>query len=592
MNTEITNRIKQVQQLLKQNGTAAVIIPQTDPHQSEYIASHWQVRRFLSGFTGSAGSLLILQDAAYLWTDSRYFIQAAQQLEGTPIALMKEGLPETPSISGFLTQTLAKGDKVGVDGWIFSVNECEALTAELAKAGIEVTTGFDFIDEIWNDRPDLPADKIFIHENVYAGEDAAQKMERVMAKVKADGADAIFISALDDIAWTLNIRSRDVNCNPVATAFLYLSDGKKILFTNPAKVDDTVAQYLGSRGVTTAPYDTVDTFLSAAGDSRVLIDPAKTAVRVKELLKNYKIGVSPVAMMKTIKNDVQIQGIRSAMHKDGAALTGAFREIEERVAAGVSTTELDVADILTKHRSRQALYFDESFETIAGYGPHGAIVHYSATEESSVAIGTDSLLLIDSGAQYLDGTTDITRTITLGEPTAEQKRHFTLVMKGHIALGTQMFPEGTRGDQLDALARQFLWNEGMSYLHGTGHGVGHFLNVHEGPQSIRLNHVNVALQPGMLTSNEPGLYIEGLHGIRCENLTLVVPAVSNSFGNFYKFETMTLFPFDLRLFDTSIMTAAEIDWVNNYHANVRQQLLPLLTDEADRRWLIDKTEKL
>ncbi|MDE6266573.1 MAG: aminopeptidase P family protein [Muribaculaceae bacterium] len=591
MNTVISERIGMVQNRLREKGVAAVIIPQTDPHQSEYIASHWQVRRFLSGFTGSAGSLVVLRDAAYLWTDSRYFLQAAQQLEGTPVVLMKDGLPETPSIPAFLRENLSKGDKVGVDGWIFSISET-GLLADGVGSDIEVVTDFDVTDDIWTDRPELPDDKIFIHENKYAGEDAARKMERIMAKVKETGADSIFISALDDIAWTLNIRSCDVNCNPVATAFLFLSDDKKILFTNPVKVDDHVTAYLAERGVTVEPYASVGSFLAGAKTYSVLIDKVKTAVRVKDLLADSVIAPSPVAMMKTIKNDVQIQGVHSAMLKDGAALVGAFREIEERVASGVTTTELDVADILTKHRSKQPLYFDESFETIAGYGPHGAIVHYSATEESSVEIGTDSLLLIDSGAQYLDGTTDITRTIALGEPTAEQKRHFTLVMKGHIALGSQMFPEGTRGDQLDALARQFLWNEGMSYLHGTGHGVGFFLNVHEGPQSIRLNHVNVPLLPGMITSNEPGLYIEGLHGIRCENLVLTVPAVTNNFGNFYKFETLTLFPFDLRLFDTSLMSPAEILWLNNYHKRVRESLLPMLTDAADREWLTEKTREL
>lgn len=592
MKSEISNRIKQVQDLLSQKGLAAVIIPQTDPHQSEYIASHWQVRRFLSGFTGSAGSLVILRDAAFLWTDSRYFLQAAQQLEDTPVVLMKDGLPDTPSIEQYLLDTLAKGDKVGVDGWIFSIREWSNLADTLQSGGIEVLTDFDFVDSVWTDRPQLPTVKIFIHENKYTGEDAAQKMERIMAKVKKTGADSIFISALDEIAWTLNIRSRDVNCNPVATAFLYLSDDEKILFTLPEKVDAGVAAYLAERGVKVAPYAQVDTFLSGLTGRRVLIDRDKTAVRVLNLLKASLQGTSPVAMMKTVKNDVQIQGIHSAMLKDGAALVGAFREIEERVAAGVPTTELDVSDILTKYRSRQPLYFDESFETIAGYGPHGAIVHYSATPESSVAIGRDSLLLIDSGAQYLDGTTDITRTIALGEPTDEQRRHFTLVMKGHIALGSQMFPEGTRGDQLDSLARQFLWNQGLSYLHGTGHGVGFFLNVHEGPQSIRLNHVNVALAPGMLTSNEPGLYVEGKHGIRCENLVLTVPAMTTDFGRFFKFETVTLFPFDLKLFDKSIMSEAEIQWLNNYHAHVRESLLPMLTEEADRQWLINKTQTL
>lgn len=595
MNDTIVSRLAALRGEMKKADVDALIIPQTDPHLGEYLSSHWQVRRFLSGFTGSAGTLVVTKNNALLWTDSRYFLQAAAQLEGTGITLMKEGLPETPSIAEWLVAHCVKGETVGIDGWLFPIRDTEELAASLGKAGLKLNTGVDIIDNVWSDRPALPQDKIFIHDIKYAGTDAADKIRMVLENGNAEGADDIFISALDETAWILNLRSKDVPCNPVLTAFLYLSPKGSTLFTDLAKVTPEVEKFLAERNVATAPYSSVAEFLAniAKSDRHVLVDRNRNSAAAYAILgKNAVLtSVNPVAMLKGVKNKVQIEGTRNAMRKDGAALVGAFREIETKVASGTTVTELDVAEILTRHRSMQPLYFDDSFETIAGYGPHGAIVHYSATEESSVEVGTDSLLLIDSGAQYLDGTTDITRTISLGTPTAEQKRDFTLVMKGHIALGTQIFPEGTRGDQLDALARQFLWQNGLSYLHGTGHGVGHFLNVHEGPQSIRLNHVNTPLTPGMITSNEPGLYRENIHGIRCENLVLTVPAMTTKFGNFNKFETLTLFPFDLKLFDTSIMTDKEIDWLNSYHANVREKLIPLLGEE-DGKWLISKTEPL
>ncbi len=590
MKETIIARLTALRALMADAKVNATLIPQTDPHHSEYIADHWQVRRWLSGFTGSAGTLVVTADKALLWTDSRYFLQAAQQLEGTGIELMKDGLPDTPSINSFLTHNLHKGDTVGIDGNLFSIAETDELASTLAKAGMKLDPEFDVIDRIWTDRPGLPDAPVFTHDLKFAGETATSKIGKILAGAAEQGATAILISALDEIAWTLNIRSRDVNCNPVATAFLYLSPTGSTLFIKEEKLTGEIKAYLNDNGVSAAPYDTLHTFLAALpADARVLVEAPRTSVAVLHTLGERALqGASPIPMLKAIKNDVQIAGIRSSMEHDGAALVGAFMEIERMLQAGEELTELAVSDILTRFRSQQPYYFDESFETIAGYGPHGAIVHYSATPESSSTVEPHGLLLIDSGAQYLTGTTDITRTIAVGTPTDQERRDFTLVMKGHIALGTAIFPEGTCGMQLDALARQFLWKEGLSYLHGTGHGVGHFLNVHEGPQSIRLNYMPAPLTPGMLTSNEPGLYRAGVHGIRCENLVLTVPAFTTEFGRFFRFETMTLFPFDRSLFDTAIMTPQEIEWVNAYHAEVYSRLLPLLTPEQGE-WLRDKT---
>lgn len=594
MKHDIICRIDSLRNQMKKMGINAIIIPQTDPHQSEYLSNHFQVRRYLSGFTGSAGSLVVTDTGAFLWTDSRYFIQAAAQLEGTGITLMKDGLSTTPSIPAFLAENLAGGSVVGINGWLFSVNETASIREKLTEKGLKLRVDIDPIDEVWKDRPSLPTDEVFIHENKYAGQDAADKIADVLANAQMQGATSAFISALDEIAWILNIRSRDVNCNPVATSFLYLSQQQSTLFILPEKITPDVEKYLAARNVVVAPYNSVAQFLNDLIPSEhVLIVGSRNSDAVREILAERAVvtEISPVAMLKGVKNEIQIEGIREAMIKDGCALVYAFSEIEKKVNNGDKITEVGVAGLLTKYRSEQPLYFDDSFDTIAGYGPHGAIVHYSATDESDVELHPDGLLLIDSGAQYLDGTTDITRTISLGNPTPQQRRDFTLVMKGHIALGTAIFPEGTRGDQLDALARMPLWKEGLSYLHGTGHGVGHFLNVHEGPQSIRLNSVNIPLTPGMVTSNEPGLYRENLHGIRCENLVLTVPAMETEFGKFNRFETLTLFPFDLTLFDTSIMTDEEIKWVNDYHTVVREKLSPRLDDNG-KKWLEEKTREL
>ncbi len=593
MKESITRRLASLRELMRKAGINATVIPQTDPHQSEYLADHWQVRRWLSGFTGSAGSLVVTATDALLWTDSRYFLQAAEQLEGTEIKLMKDGLPETPSITHFLTHSLVKGSTVGIDGSLFSVNDTANLRATLGKRGLLLDTTFDAIDDIWTDRPALPGSPVFIHDVKFAGEKAADKIRKILAEATEQGATSIFIPALDEIAWVLNIRSRDVNCNPVATSFLYLSPAGSTLFIKEEKIDAATRAYLADNGVAVAPYASTYEFLAQLPDNaRVLIEAIRTSGRTLDTLgQRAVVGASPVPLMKATKNSTQIAGIRHSMEIDGAALVGAFMEIERMMHSGETLTEMAVSDILTRFRSQQPGYFDESFETIAGYGPHGAIVHYSATPESSSTIEPHGLLLIDSGAQYLTGTTDITRTIALGTPTTQERHDFTLVMKGHIALATAIFPEGTRGGQLDALARQFLWKEGLSYLHGTGHGVGHFLNVHEGPQSIRLNDVPATLVPGMLTSNEPGLYRAGIHGIRCENLVLTTEAFATDFGRFYRFETMTLFPFDRNLFDTAIMTPEEINWVNGYHTEVYNRLLPLLTPEQ-AEWLRTKTMPL
>lgn len=593
MKEEIKGRINAFRNEMKNSGIVAAIIPQTDPHLGEYIADHWQVRRWLSGFNGSAGTLVITNKEALLWTDSRYFLQAAEQLDGTDIILMKDGLPETPSIIQYLISQLVKGSTVAIDGLLFSTTEVASMRASLSKHGLNLDTHFSPINNIWTDRPALPSCELFLHDEKYAGKSALAKIRDILNQLKEQGAQAILVSDLAELAWTLNIRSHDVNCNPVATGFLYLSPSQSVLFVKKEKVTAEVSTALAAANVAVAEYDSILSFLESLPESTtVLYDAPHTADRLIDALGNRAIaGTSPIPMMKAVKNVTQINGIRSAMEKDGAALVGAFMEIERRLRENEELTELAVADILTEYRSKQELYVDESFETIAGYGPHGAIVHYSATPESSSTVKPEGLLLIDSGAQYLDGTTDITRTIAVGVPTHEERHDFTLVMKGHIALATAIYPEGTRGDQLDALARQFLWKEGLSYLHGTGHGVGHFLNVHEGPQSIRLNHVPTALRPGMLISDEPGLYRAGVHGIRCENLVLTVEAATTEFGRFYRFEPMTLFPWDLSLFDTSIMTQEEINWVNSYHEEVYRRLSPRL-NEAQKGWLREKTREL
>lgn len=593
MKTEIAQRLTVLRGLMAKAGVNAAIINKTDPHQSEYIGAHWAFLRRISGFTGSAATMVVTADKALLWTDSRYFIQAAQQLDGTEILLMKEGLPETPDILTWLTHNLHQGNTVGVDGMLFSRTEADSLAATLGARGIELKTDFDPIADTWPDRPALPQDKVFVHDIRYAGQSAADKIAALLTAAADLGADAIFTSALDEIVWTLNIRAHDVPYTTVVTSFLYLSPKGNTLFIDENKLDEAVRAHLAVAGVAVAEYGDVLPFIAALPtDVRVLAQPDKNAVAVTNALgARAVLATSPAGMLKAVKNKVQLAGVRAAMERDGVAIVSALMEIERHVDNDLPLTELDVVRIFRQARQAQPLFFDESFGTIAGFGAHGAIVHYDPTEESNAEIHRGSLLLIDSGAQYLDGTTDITRTIAIGESTAEQRHDFTLVMKGHIALATAVFPQGTVGMQLDILARQFLWKQGLTYLHGTGHGVGHFLNVHEGPQSIRLNYVPAPMTPGMITSNEPGLYRENVHGIRCENLVLTTEAMTTEFGKFYRFETLTLCPFDLSLFDVDMMTDAEIEWVNDYHRMVRSRLTPML-NSVQRTWLEKKTRPL
>lgn len=593
MKEDIQARIGQLRDAMRQAGIDAAVIPQTDPHQSEYIASHWQVRRWLSGFTGSAGDLLVTLTDAFVWADSRYWLQAAEQLDGTGIGVMEEGKPETPSMIDYICDNLAPGSTVGIDGMLFSVNATREIEQRFSANGINLRVDFNPFDEIWTDRPALPDNEVFVHEVQYAGEDAVSKIGRVLENVKKQGADAVFVSDLAEIAWTLNLRSSDVSCNPVLTSFLYLSDSGSALFVDRRKISLEVEETLKAAGVEVRPYDSALEFLSLLPcGEKVLISTSQSAGALLPVLGQRVVeGGSAIAMLKAVKNTTQLNGVREAMVRDGVAMVRSLMEIEDKMARHERLTEIGVADILLKYRSAGDRYFDLSFDTIAGFGSHGAIVHYSATEASNSVLTPDNLLLIDSGANYLDGTTDITRTISLGNPTNAQRHDFTLVMKGHIAIAEAVFPEGTRGAQLDALARINLWKEGLSYLHGTGHGVGHFLNVHEGPQSIRLNDTLAPLTPGMITSNEPGLYREGEYGIRCENLVLTTDAFTTDFGHFLKFETLTLCPFDITLFDTAIMTDDEIEWVNRYHAKVCERLLPHL-NAAEQEWLIAKTSPL
>lgn len=593
MQNRIIERIAALRKEMNEAGVKAVILPRTDAHLSEYISDHWHIVRYLSGFTGSAGTMVVTDKEALLWVDSRYFLQGAQQIEGTGIVLMKDGLPDTPSIVEYLCEHLSKGDKVGINGMLMSIDETAALRTRLNAAGIGLDVDFDPIDRIWADRPALPSDKIFIHDEKYAGESASAKIARILDSAKTQGAQAYFTSALDEIAWLLNIRSNDVPCNPVATSFLYVAPTGSTLFVDEAKMTPEVKAYLAEAGVAVAPYTAVLQALAALpADVKVLLSGSRASGAIAHVLEGrYVKGDSPVALPKAIKNDVQIAGIRQAHLRDGVAMVRSLMEIERIMAADGHLTEMDVADILLKNRKKGDLYFDLSFESICGFGANGAIVHYTANEASNTTITKGNLLLIDSGANYFDGTTDITRTIAIGKPSADMRHDFTLVMKGHIAIATSIYPEGTRGAQLDALARMPLWKEGKSYLHGTGHGVGHFLNVHEGPQSIRLNDTLAPLTPGMLTSNEPGVYLADRYGIRCENLVLTIPYEETEFGKFYAFETITLCPFDRALFDTSIMSAEEIKWVNDYHKTVYDRLAPLM--EADEReWLAAATAPL
>lgn len=586
MNSTINNRIAALRAHIAQEQIQAFIIPSTDPHLSEYVAPHWQSREWISGFTGSAGTVVVTAKDAGLWTDSRYFLQAARQLEGTCITLYKELLPETPNIPEFLSAHLQEGDCVGIDGKMFSAEEVEHLQKELKKSGICIKSIADPMQLLWTDRPAMPLAPAFVYDTKYAGMSFTEKLPAVRQAMEAAGADSLLLSALDEIAWLLNIRGNDVHCNPVVVSYLLIEKDKVNYFVQPQKVTPELAEYFNVNGISVHPYEEIGDYLNSFNAHSILMNPAKTnyaiysAIRPGCLIIN---GASPVALLKAIRNKQEIAGIHAAMQRDGVALVKFLKWLDEAVPAG-KETEISVDKKLHTFRAAQPLYMGESFDTIAGYKEHGAIVHYEATPETDVTLKPEGFLLLDSGAQYLDGTTDITRTIALGPLTEEEKTDYTLILKGHIALAMAVFPEGTRGAQLDVLARMPIWKERMNYLHGTGHGVGHFLNVHEGPQSIRMNENPVALQPGMVTSNEPGVYKAGSHGIRTENLVLTVPAGEGMFGKYLKFETLTLCPICRKGIIKELLTAEEIGWLNDYHRTVYEKLSPDLNND-EREWL-------
>ena len=593
MKQSIKERIHALRMTFRPNNIKAFIIPSTDPHLSEYVAPYWMSREWISGFTGSAGTAVILMDKAGLWTDSRYFLQAEKELEGSGITLYKEMLPETPSITKFLCQNLKPGESVSIDGKMFSVQQVEQMKEDLAPYQLQVNLFGDPLKNIWKDRPSMPDAPAFIYDVKYAGKSCGEKVAAIRTELKKKGIFALFLSSLDEIAWTLNLRGSDVHCNPVIVSYLLVTQDEVVYFISPEKITQEVNEYLQEQQVSLRKYDEAESFLNSFAGENILIDPKKTNYAIYSAINpacKVVRGESPVTLLKAIRNEQEIAGIHHAMQRDGVALVKFLKWLEASVLSG-KETELSVDRKLHEFRAAQPLYMGESFDTIAGYKEHGAIVHYSATEESDVTLQSKGFLLLDSGAQYLDGTTDITRTIALGELTEEEKTDYTLILKGHIALAMAKFPAGTRGAQLDVLARMPIWSHGMNFLQVTGHGVGHFLSVHEGPQSIRMNENPIVLQPGMVTSNEPGVYKAGSHGIRTENLTLVCKDKEGMFGEYFKFETITLCPICKKGIIKEMLTAEEVKWFNDYHQTVYKKLSPSLNEE-EKKWLLEATKAI
>ena len=592
MKESITERIGRLRQCLREQSLSAFIIPSTDPHSGEYVPDHWKTREWVSGFTGSAGTAVITLDDAALWTDSRYFLQAADQLDGTGIRLMKDRLPDTPSIPEWLGQSLSPGAVVGVDGWVNTIGETQALREALAREGLTLRTDYAPVTRLWDDRPALPGTPVSIHPLEYAGVACHEKLAAIREKLLARGADGILLSTLDDIAWTLNLRGNDVHCNPVFVSYLLITSQESILYVRAEKLTTEVKAYLAQEGVNTEDYDDLQEDLRDYPYATLSLDPGRTNEAVRQAvnpLTKVLLEESPVPLMKAVKNEAEIRGFHAAMLRDGVAMVKFLKWLEEAVPQG-NETEMSIDRKLYECRAEQPLFRGISFDTIAGYKEHAAIVHYEATPETDKPLAPEGLLLLDSGAQYADGTTDITRTIALGETTDDERRDYTLVLKGHIGLTRACFPQGTCGTQLDVLARQAMWREGANFLHGTGHGVGAYLNVHEGPHQIRMNHVPTPLRPGMTVTDEPGIYRAGRYGIRTENTLLVVPYRETEFGTFYTFEPLTLCPIDTRPIVRSMLTAEETEWLNAYHRMVYDRLSPLL-DEEHRAWLESKTKQ-
>ena len=589
MNT-IAERLELLREELRREHLSAFVFPTTDPHNSEYTADHWKGREWISGFTGSAGTAVVTLQSAALWTDSRYFIQAAEQLKGTEFQLMRLKIAGTPTIAEWIASELStlnaqRSTEIGMDGMVNTVAVVEEMKEALRqKGGITVRTNFDPLARIWRDRPLVPRNPVEIQPMELAGEDVRSKLARIRKALHEQHADGMLVAALDDIAWTLNLRGSDVHCNPVFVSYLLIASNKATLYVNKEKVDGEVLRYLKEQGVEVADYAEVGKGLQDYFEYNILIDPDEVCYTLyQKVTRNIVRGTSPIAAMKAVKNERERLGFRSAMLRDGIAMVKFLKWLDENIGKQ-TLTEISVADKLEALRAEQPLYRGLSFDTIAGYEAHGAIVHYEATPETDAVLQPKGLLLLDSGAQYQDGTTDITRTIALGPLTEEQRRVYTLVLKGHIQLQLLRFPEGASGTQLDAVARKDLWKAGYNYLHGTGHGVGSYLSVHEGPHQIRMEWRPARLHAGMTVTDEPGVYLEGRFGVRTENTLLIVPAEETECGRFLQFETLTLCPVDKAPIVREMMLQEEIDWLNQYHQRVLDTLSPHLSP-SETDWL-------
>ncbi len=593
MKEMIENRIERLRELMEREKIDAFIIPSSDAHNGEYIADHWKSREWISGFTGSAGTAVVTMKSAALWTDSRYFLQAEEQLDGTEYQLMRLRMEGTPSITEWLGAELAEksGATVAIDGSTSTYNEVQALTMALRKqGGITLRTNLDPMSRIWTDRPALPQKPIRKHPMEWAGTTAANKLTAIRRRLAAVHADGMLVSALDDIAWTLNLRGADIECNPVFIAYLLIASRGATLFTECSRVSDEVKEYLNDNGVELRPYNKIGEGLAQDFESARRRDgPAPAALMPRYVPNRTQViyAPSPIPLMKAVKNEAETAGFRRAMVSDGVAMVRLLKWIKPAVAKG-GVTEMGVDDKLTALRSEDPTYVEKSFETIAAYESHGAIVHYEPTADSDIELCPEGLLLLDCGAQYDCGTTDITRTIPLGPVSEEQRLVYTLVLKAHIRLEMAQFPAGANGTQIDAIARSVLWSRGYNYLHGTGHGVGAHLCVHEGPQQIRMEYVPTALKAGMTITDEPGVYLAGRFGVRIENVLLIVGGDSTECGNFLRMEPLTLCPIDTTVIDRWLLDDYEVEWLNNYHRRVYEELAPHLDDD-ERQWLAEAT---
>lgn len=592
---EIKLRLARLRELMKREHLSAFIFPSTDAHQSEYVADHWRGREWISGFNGSAGTAVVTMKSAALWTDSRYFLAAEEQLEDTEYQLMRLKMEGTPTITEWLGKELqdVQSPEVGLDGMVNSYNYVKDLSYSLRKlGGITLRTNLDPLEQIWENRPSLPANPVEIQPLEYAGETLASKVVRIRKSLRELHADGMLVSALDDIAWTLNLRGTDVHCNPVFVSYLLIESDKVSLFVDDNKLSPEVKQYLQDNQVSLYNYNKVEKCLESYSEYNILLDGDETSYYLWKTVKCQEIvaAASPIPAMKAVKNKAEIEGYRSAMLKDGVAMVKFLKWLKPAVEAG-GQTEISIDEKLTSLRAEQKLFRDISFDTIAGYAQHGAIVHYEATPETDVVLKPEGLILIDSGAQYQDGTTDITRTIALGAVSEEMKHIYTLVLKAHIQLELVKFPDGASGTQLDAVGRECMWREGYNFLHGTGHGVGSYLCVHEGPHQIRMEWMPTPLRAGMTLTGEPGLYLAGKFGVRIENTVLISDYMSTEFGKFLQIEPLTLCPIDTTPIDVDMLLPEEIDWLNAYHHSVYEKLSPFL-DEEEKIWLENATKPI